>query len=115
MALKRPQSDCVEHSLEIQNLKKDMESVLRHEKKFTDSIDRFELVIADLNLTIKLLQPKVVDLPERVRKLEDKSLIIDFVNKLAWLIIGALIASYAGQIVFPSTKERSDYKIEKSK
>jgi len=118
MAIKRPQSDCVEHTLEINNLKKDMESVLRHEKKFNDSIDNLELIIADLKLTISLFNEKFKDLPVKVRALEDKenskSKLNEVAEKLAWILVGGLIAAFIHQN-FVATKETPQYKVQSEK
>lgn len=111
MASSRPQSDCAEHTKDIISLKKDMESVLRHEKKFSDSIDLLEITIADLNLTVKIFNEKFKDLPDKVRKLEDKSIFMQVFEKLAWIAVGALIVSMVNQ-KFIAPKEEKTYGIE---
>ncbi len=114
MAVKRTPENCTEHTIEINNLKKDMETVLRHEKKFSDSIDLLEITIADLNLTVKIFNDKLKDLPEKVRKLEDKYIFVDVLNKLAWIGIGAFIAVLVNQN-FVATRDKHDYSVEKHK
>lgn len=111
MAFPRPQSDCAEHAKDIISLKKDMESVLKHEKKFSDSIDLLEITIADLNLTVKIFNEKFKDLPDKVRKLEDRSIFMQVFEKLAWIAVGALIVSMVNQ-KFIATKEEKTYGIE---
>lgn len=111
MALQRPQFYCEEHTKDIILLKKDMESVLRHEKKFSDSIDLLEITIADLNLTVKIFNEKFKDLPDKVRKLEDKSIFMQVFEKLAWIAVGALIVSMVNQ-KFIAPKEEKMYGIE---
>ena len=88
-----------------------MESVLRHEKKFSDSIDLLEITIADLNLTVKIFNEKFKDLPDKVRKLEDKSIFMQVFEKLAWIAVGALIVSMVNQ-KFIAPKEEKTYGIE---
>ena len=119
MALQRTQkTECVEHTKDIINLKKDMESVLRHEKKFNDSIDNLELVIADLKLTLSLFNERFKDLPLKVRTLEDKdkskSKANEIIEKLAWIIVGGLIVAIIHQN-FIATKETPQYKVQSEK
>lgn len=111
MAERTPKESCTQHMIEINNLKKDMESVLRHEKKFSDSIDLLEITIADLNLTVKIFNEKFKDLPDKVRKLEDKSIFMQVFEKLAWIAVGALIVSMVNQ-KFIAPKEEKTYGIE---
>jgi len=111
MAERTPKESCTQHTIEINNLKKDMESVLRHEKKFSDSIDLLEITIADLNLTVKIFNEKFKDLPDKVRKLEDKSIFMQVFEKLAWIAVGALIVSMVNQ-KFIAPKEEKTYGIE---
>lgn len=87
-----------------------MESVLRHEKKFSDSIDLLEITIADLNLTVKIFNEKFKDLPDKVRKLEDKSIFMQVFEKLAWIAVRTLIVSMVNQ-KFIAPKEKT-YGIE---
>jgi len=111
-----PQS-CVEHTLEINNLKKDMETVLRHEKKFNDSIDNLELMMGDIKTSILMLKNSIEknnDTPDRLRKLEDKSIFIDVLNKIAWIGIGALIAVMINQN-FDAVREKREYNVERTK
>lgn len=112
MAVKNP--DCAEHTKEIINLKKDMESVLRHEKKFTESIDNLELIIADLKLTITLFNERFKDLPIKVRTLEDKSKSKEIIDKVAWIIVGGLISGLIYQTVI-AIKETHKYEVTRSK
>lgn len=118
MAVKRtPQSDCLEHTLEINNLKKDMEMILRHHNKFSKAVDDFEIMKGDFRVSIIKLEnslSKIIDIPDKVRKLEDKSLFVDVLNKLAWIGIGAFIAVLVNQN-FVATREKHEYSVEKSK
>ena len=111
MAERTPKESCTQHTIEINNLKKDMESVLRHEKKFSDSIDLLGITIADLNLTVKIFNEKFKDLPDKVRKLEDKSIFMQVFEKLAWIAVGALIVSMVNQKII-APKEEKTYGIE---
>lgn len=70
-----------------------------------------EITIADLNLTVKIFNEKFKDLPDKVRKLEDKSIFMQVFEKLAWIAVGALIVSMVNQ-KFIAPKEEKTYGIE---
>jgi len=117
MAVKRSPSDCIEHTIEITKLKEQMESVIRHDKKYNESIDSFELAIRDINLSLVKINgilDHFKDIPDKVRKLEDKSIVISMVEKGLWFVIGVGI-SVIIQNNYIATKEDHNYKIEKNK
>jgi hypothetical protein len=100
--------------LEINDLKKDMETVMRHEKKFNDSIDNLELASADLRTTITLFSQQMKELPSRVRALEDKSIITETLKIGGWFIVGAFVYAFANNL-YEATKEKNQYSIQKNK
>jgi hypothetical protein len=106
--------NCISNILEINTVKNDVQSLKNHEKKFNDSIDRFELVIADLNLTVKIFNEKFKDLPEKVRKLEDRSILSQAIERLVWITVGALAVSFVNQN-FVATNKKNEYSIQKDK
>lgn len=100
--------------LDVNSLKKDMESVKRHEDKFNKWFDTSELVIADLKLTSGIFREQIKDLPQRVRALEDKSIVTEIIKVAGWGVVGAFISAFIMQN-FTATKEKQDYSIKKSK
>jgi hypothetical protein len=111
-------ANCHEHDMSIQKLESKIEVIDRHHNFYKEKFSGIELMLEELkyfSINTNNSIDKFKDIPEKVRKLEDKSLIVDFVNKLAWFIIGVLITNYIGQIVFSTTKERTNYKTEKIK
>ena len=118
MALKRPPSDCVEHTIEINNIKKDMETLVRHEIKFNETVDRIESTIDRLSesiFKINLTLESFNELPKSVRKLEDKSIVMELIKSFGWFVIGALIMGYVGQLFIANSKDKTEYKIERTK
>ena len=118
MAIKRTQSDCVEHTIEINNIKKDMETLMRHEIKFNETVNRIEMTIDRLSESIykiNLTLESFNELPKSVRKLEDKSIVVELIKSFGWFVIGALIMGYAGQLFVQQSKDKTSYKIERTK
>jgi len=114
MAIKRPQSECVEHTIEINKIKNDMERVKDHELKFNRTIDRVESSITLLNdsvIKINLALEHFKDMPDKVRKLEDKSIFLQVFEKFAWIAVGALTVAFINQN-FIATREKQEYKIQ---
>jgi len=113
MAVKRPQSDCVEHTIEINKIKSDMERVKDHELKFNRTIERVEGkvdLLSDTTLNINATLLHLKDFPERLRKLEDKSIFQQVFEKFAWIAVGALTVAFINQN-FIATREKQDYKL----
>ena len=102
------------NSERIAKLEYNMESILRHEKKFNESIDNLELIIADLKLTTSVFREQNKNIPERVRCLEDKTIITEFIKTAGWFLLGILLTAIVQQQFF-ATKEKEDYSIQKSK
>jgi len=100
--------------LAVTELRKDMETGIRHDKKFNSSIDNLEFIVADFKLSLSLFKEQNKNIPERVRILEDKSIVTEFVKVAGWFIVGAFISAFVMQS-FTATKENQDYSIQKSK
>jgi len=114
MAVKRPQSDCVEHTIEINKIKSDMERVKDHELKFNRTIERVEGkvdLLSDTTLNINATLLHLKDIPERLRKLEDKSIFLQVFEKFAWIAVGALTVAFINQN-FIATREKQEYQIQ---
>lgn len=117
MAVKRPQSECIEHTIELTKLKEQMETVIRHDKKYNEAIDNFDMAIRDINLSLVRINGTLdhfKEIPDKVRKLEDKSIVISLVEKGLWFVVGVGI-SVIIQNNYIATKEDHNYKIEKTK
>lgn len=98
----------------IAKLEFNMETVLRHEKKFNDSIDLLEMASADLKLTTTLISEQFKEIPSRVRKLEDKSIVTEIIKTGGWVILGFILSAFF-QNQFIATKEKKYYSIQKNK
>jgi hypothetical protein len=117
MALPRKSTNCEEHNVAIELLKEKMEAKNRHDAAFFKAIEGFDISIRDINLSILKINHTLdhfKELPDKVRKLEDKSLIASFVEKLLWIAVGAFLTVYINEN-YIATRERKDYKIEKRK
>jgi hypothetical protein len=118
MALPRqPKQECVDHTLSIEKLKNDMERIKDHEVKFNKTIERVEekvdlLSDTTLNINANLLHFK--DFPQRIRKLEDKSIVNESLKSLGWILLVIFITAYVGNF-FVTKEERKGYKIESTK
>jgi hypothetical protein len=116
MALPRKPTDCVEHTIEINNLKKDMETVQRHEKKFNETVERVETSIDSLNsavLKINIALEHFKDIPEKIRKLEDKSIVYDLIKVGLAVIFTIIVKDYYNNTV--AIKEEKEYKVENTR
>ena len=103
--------------IEINNLKKDMESVRNHELKFNRTIERVENSIDTIEksvIKIDMALEHFKDIPNKIRSLEDKSIIYDMFKLALGIILGVIITSYV-EDQFMATREKNEYKIEKHK
>ena len=112
------QKNCTEHTIEINGLKKDMERIKEHETKFNNTIQRVEEkvdLLSDTTLNINATLLHFKDIPERIRKLEDKNTENMIVEKVLWIAVGAFIAVFVHQNYIATTREKEKLTIEKSK
>ena len=103
--------------IEINSLKKDMETRIRHEERLTRTIENLEVLIENLNVNYYQVNSSLLhfkDVPERLRKQEEKTIVNDLIKSGGWAILLILMAAYAGQY-FSAIKEKNEYKIEKTK
>lgn len=102
MALPRTEKpNCTEHTIEINNLKKDMETRERHEIKLTKTIENLEIIIDKLNdnyFQVNSSLAHLKDLPDRLRKLEDKSIVYDLIKIGIGIVMYVLITNYTSNI-----------------
>lgn len=104
MALPRPErQNCTEHTIEINNLKKDMETRERHEKRLMQTLENLENMVDSLDknyLGVNNSLAHLKDLPDRLRKLEDKSIIYDLIKVGIGIVIYVLISNYTEDIKY---------------
>lgn len=103
--------------IDVTKLKEQMEAKHRHDNKFEKAIDSFDMAIRDINVSVLKINSTLdsfKDLPHKVRKLEDKSLIAGFVEKLLWIAVGAFLTVFINEN-YIATREKNEYKIEKRK
>lgn len=96
-------------------MKKDIARLQAHEFKIVDAIDKFELTSVDLkvsNINIENDIKRLVEGTKNIRKLEDRSLLGDIIEKVLWIAIGAFVTIIIHQN-YIATREKKDYKIEK--
>jgi hypothetical protein len=105
---KKPETVCHEHDLKIQQVENRIQRIEDHHKYFRDNIDELFVFVQDVRISLVKIEnaiDKNKDLPERMRKQEDKSIFLVIVEKAAWLAIGALIAGYVSQgFIMPKNK-----------
>jgi len=100
--------------LDVNDIKKDMETLIRHDKKFNNSIDNLELIISDLKLTSSIFREQNKNIPERVRCLEDKTIVNELIKTAGWVLLGIFVTAIVQQHFF-ATKENQDYSIQRGK
>lgn len=103
--------------IEITKLKEQMEAKNRHESKFEKAIDDFDMAIRDINVSVLKINTTLdnfKDIPDKVRKLEDRTLVSAFVEKLLWIAVGAFLTVFINEN-YIATREKNEYKIEKTK
>jgi len=96
----KPDSTCHEHDLKIQQVENKIERLQDHHKHYRENIDELFTFVQDVKLSLVKIEnaiDKTKDIPERIRKLEDKSLFLEIIEKVAWIAVGALVAGYVGQ------------------
>lgn len=94
-----------------------MEALIRHDNKFSRAITDFDMSIKDINLSIMKINMTIehfAETNERLRKLEDKSIVIESLKSAGWAFLLIILAAYFGQL-FIATKEDTNYKIESTK
>lgn len=110
----KPKSDCIEHTIDINNLKKDMETVRRHEEKFNQTVERVEVSIENLNeavLKINMNLEHWKDIPAKIRKLEDKSIVYDLIKIGITIMFTLIVKDYYNATM--AMKEEKTVKIER--
>lgn len=118
MALQKNKNNCEDHTIEIVKLRGDMETRVRHEERTIKAIEKIEEFMNKIDknyyeVNSTLLHIK--DIPERVRKLEDKSIITTMIEKGLWFILGIGITIIIQQRFVATAKDEHIYKSEISK
>ena len=106
-----------EMRIDINSLKKDMESVRNHELKFNRTIERVENSIDTIEksvIKIDIALEHFKDIPLKIRSLEDKSIVYDMFKLALGIVLGVIITNYV-EDKFMATRDKNEYKIEKSK
>ena len=102
MALPRTERhNCTEHTIEINNLKKDMETRERHEKRLMETLENIDATVDKLNQNYFQVNSSLAhlkDLPDRLRKLEDKSIIYDLLKVGIGIVLYVLISNYTEEL-----------------
>lgn len=117
MANKKPSENNIEYAIELNNIKKDMERIKDHEDKFNKTIERVESKVDSLTSTTIEINSTLIhfkDMPDRVRKLEDKSIVTDLIKLGLGICLGIFITNYVENLM-AYNRDKNDYKIEKHK
>lgn len=91
---------CMEHTFDINTLKKDMIQRKDNETKLSAALEKlsatdteFNISLLKINNSLTLLAP----LTDKVRKLEDRTIIQDMVEKIIWMGMGVFISILINQ------------------
>ena len=115
MALPKP-TTCHDHDLAIQKLESKMEVLDRHHGYYKEKFGGIELMLEELkyfSINTNNSIDHFKDIPDRVRKLEDKSIVITLIEKGLWFIIGIGITVIIQQNYIATTREKEKYNVEK--
>ena len=91
-----------DHAVKIAEIKKDVEHLKEHNETVLETIEK----------GFKELKESSKELNEKVRKLEDRKLIGQFLEKFMWLGIGAFITVLVHEN-YIAISNKQEYKIEK--
>lgn len=111
--IKKP-TTCHEHDLAIQKLQDKMETLERHHNYFKERFGTIELMLEELkyfSINTNNAIDKFKDIPDRMRKQEDKAIVYDLIKVGCGIVLGLLITNYVGQVL-ASPREEKQYKIE---
>jgi hypothetical protein len=110
-------SNCHVHDLAIQKLESKMEVLERHHNFYKEKFGGIELSLEELkyfSINTNNHLENFKDIPDRLRKQEDKAVIYDLIKVGLGIILGLLITGYINR-VFIAPKESHDYSIVKNK
>jgi len=94
-----------------------VETIERHHAHFRSQFDELFVFMQDFKVSLVRIEnniEKTADLPERVRKIEDKGILTEVIKVGIGIAIGALISGYANQNLVP-TREKNEFKTEQTK
>jgi hypothetical protein len=114
---KTPKTNCTEHLIDITKLQMDMATRVRHEEKIVSTLESLEKITDKLNenyFEVNSSLLRIKDVPDRLRKLEDKSITQGLIEKGLWFILGVGLSVFIQQ-EYVAIKERKEYKIESTK
>jgi uncharacterized protein YutD len=108
----------MDHEISIAEIKKDITQIKGHELKYSKIFDSLDIAVRDFNVSIIKINSKLDsfdDVQEKIRKLEDKTILQGFIEKLFWFAIGAFISVSVSQQYISNREERSKHKTEQTK
>lgn len=110
--------NCIEHEISIAEMKKDIAQIKGHELKYSKIFDSLDLAVRDLNVSIIKINAKLDsfdDVQTKIRKLEDKTILNGFVEKIFWFAVGAFITVSVNQNYIANRNDKKNYKTEHRK
>ena len=117
MALPNKPTNCHEHDLQIQKLEGKMEVIERHHGFYKEKFGGIELMLEELkyfSINTSNSIEHFKDVPDRLRKQEDKAIIYDLIKVGIGIILGLMITNYVGQ-TFITNREEKENKTESTK
>jgi hypothetical protein len=106
---------CHEHDMAILTLQNKMEVLERHHNFYKEKFSGIELMLEELkyfSINTNNSIERFKDIPDRMRKQEDKAIIYDLIKVGCGIILGLLITNYVSDR-FLAPREEYNYKIER--
>jgi hypothetical protein len=110
-------TNCHDHDLAIQKLESRQDALERHHGYYKEKFGGIELSLEELkyfSIDTKNSIDRFKDVPERLRKQEDKAVVYDLIKVGVGIILGLMITNYVGQ-TFVTNREERKYKTESTK
>ena len=109
MSPRNEPTNCHEHDLAIQKLESKMEVLERHHSYYKEKFGGIELMLEELkyfSINTNNAIDHFKDIPDRMRKQEDKAIVYDLIKVGCGIILGLLITNYIGQAFIVNREER---------
>lgn len=107
----------LQEAIEQTKLQMKVERIEQHHAKYSQNFDELFIFMQDFKVTLVRIEnsiEKTADLPEKVRKLEDKSVVFDLIKIAIGIAIGAIITGYVSQNLAP-IREKEGYNLEQTR
>ena len=110
----KPNTSCVEHDFDIHNIKKDMLQLKEDSTKLHGTLEKLAATDAEFNISLIKMNnvlTNLIPLTDKVRKLEDRTIIQDIIEKIIWMGVGVFISILINQNFNSNAQPKIDKQI----